>query len=41
MPTSLVDILDQELSKENEDVSDTSDARISEIESETDSDEDI
>ena len=40
MPTSLVDILEQELSKENEDISDTDDS-TSETESDTNSSEDM
>ena len=40
MPTSLADILEQELSKENEDISDTDDS-TSEIESDTSSSEDM
>ena len=40
MPINLVDILEQELSKENEDISDTGDS-TSEIESDIDSSEDI
>ena len=40
MPTSLADILEQDLSKENEDISDTDDS-TSEIESDTDSSEDM